>query len=291
VSEAPVEVDLDKVDECKDHDGEVYPPFFIRHGGVPFTGIVCDRQRGRITRFAYRNGQPHGDASTVGPEGKVHWRSQYRDGLEVGESWNWAADGTLRHYERHDDNGKLSLKQYFDETGTLRHEWTPDRQRTWYADGTLRSDRIDGLRCAFTRDGRRAFGEGVQTLTQAKVYDHFVFEDAVLRDAMQELLGDFEFQRGVWLWMQRRFDVDDSDAVEDLRKTLAHEQLEARSTALNMIGHRRLEALADEVRAMVDDTRVPPMRHGEYPNQGGRGHSVSIGQAARDALAKLGRDA
>jgi hypothetical protein len=282
-----LEVDLDAVDECQDHGGEVYPPFFIRHGGVPFTGIVRERKGKLVTRFAYRNGEPHGEASTIGPNGEIHWKAEFREGRRFGESRNWTADGTLRHYSRYDDAGKLACKQYFDERGVLRHEWMPDRQRTWYADKTLRSDREDNIRWAFTRDGRRAFGEGVQTATQAKAYDHFIFQDAVLRDALEELLGEFEFQRGAWMWIHRRLDASDPTAIDDLRNALDHEELNVRADALIAIGNRRLSALTDEVRGMLGDTRVPPMRYGEYPDQGGRGHTLSLGQAATDALAKL----
>ena len=282
-----LEVDLDAVDECKDHDGEVYPPFFIRHGGVPFTGIIRERKGSRVTRFEYVNGEPHGEVSTVDDDGKILWKAQYREGRHYGEDHAWTPDGTLRHYRRYTDDGKLAVKQYFDERGVLRHEWMPDRQRTWYPDQTLRSDREDNIRWAFARDGRRAYGEGVQTLTQAKVYDHFVFHDDVLRDALVELLGEFEFQRGVWMWIQRRLDANDATVIDDLRKALSHELLDVRATAASVVGNRRLFALAEEVRGMVGDTRVPPMRYGEYPDQGGRGHSLSLGQTARDALAKL----
>jgi hypothetical protein len=33
---------------------------------------------------------------------------------------------------------------------------------------------------------------------------------------------------------------------------------------------------------------VPPMQYGEYPGQGGRGHTFSLGETARLMLAQLG---
>jgi hypothetical protein len=75
--------------------------------------------------------------------------------------------------------------------------------------------------------------------------------------------------------------------IAEMRRFLAHPNLGARATALQIVGSRGLQQLAPDLRAMLDDDRVPPTVHGEYPMQGGRGHSFSLGKTARLMLDKL----
>lgn len=286
-SPALAEVPLDALDEVEDYDGEAYPPVFVRHGGVPFTGVVLDRKDSGVTRLEYRDGQLHGTCRTLDAEGRLRWEARYVAGKRAGESRAWGPDGTLRHLERYDEQGASQLSQHFDAAGRLRYERTPTRDRTWYAEGGLRSDRQDGRRWVYARDGRRVFCEGVQTLEQARVHDHFELDDDALASSLMEILGDFEFARGVWMWLHRRLDAGDESALDDLRRALGHEQLDVRTTAMHIIGSRGLVALEGDVRAMLDDDRVPPTRFGEYPGQGGRGHTFTLGRTAAATLAQL----
>lgn len=285
-----VELELEELDEVEDYEGEVYPPVSVRRRGVAFTGAVLDHREPGVTRLEYCEGRLQGICRTLDAEGRLRWKAHYGEGRPYGKACRWDGEGTLRSREFYDEPGRQILTQSFDAQGRLRHERTPTRERTWYAEGGLRSDRAaeDRIRWVYVKDGRRAFGEGVQSLDQANVYDHFEFVDAVLADAIVELLGEFEFDRGVWMWLHRRLDAGEGEAIVDLRRALAHDELGVRVTALNLIGNRGLRELAPEVRAMLDDARVPVLRFGEYPGQGGRGHSFPIGETARIALAKLG---
>jgi hypothetical protein len=286
VNEPPLEVDASELDADDLEDD--YPQRIRFHRGAPFTGVLRERDARGETRVEYLEGRRHGTYRALAPNGNLLGEGRYAEGYPVGESRGWAADGTLRSLHRYGPRGVVEVTQYFSEAGELRYERTPESERSWYLGGGLRSARRDEVRWAYARDGRCAYGEGVQQGDQARVYDHFVFYEQVLVQVCLELLHDYDFERGVWMWTQRRIDERDPGVLDDLRKFLAHPNLGARATALRIVGNRGLRELRPELCAMAGDERVPPMQYGEYPGQGGRGHTFSLGETARLMLAQLG---
>lgn len=276
-TEAPEELERDALDAVEDDDGEAYPPPFVRHRGAPFTGVVIDRED-PVTRLPYLDGRPHGIARTIDPSGRLRWEAHYVAGRRVGEHRAWAPDGTLVRRDMYDETGHRLASEVFDLAGRRRWDSTPQRTRTWYADGQLRTDRAGGERRVYLRDGRRACIESSQAAR---------FDDAAMHDGLLELLADLELELLVWQWLHRRLDAGDPAATGDLRRALGHPELGVRASALLLIGHRRVRALADDVRPLLADPRVPPLRLGEYPGQGGRGFARSLAALARDALDRL----
>lgn len=274
---APEEVERDALDAVEDDDGEAYPPPLVRHRGAPFTGVMIDRGD-PVTRLPYVDGRPHGTARTIDPAGRLRWEAHYVEGRRTGEHRTWAVDGTLVRRDMYDETGRWSASAVFGPAGQRRWESAPERTRTWYADGPLRTDRAGDERSIYLRDGRCACVESPPAHR---------FDDAAMRDGLMELLADLELELVVWRWLHRRLDAGDPGAADDLRRALGHPELGVRAAALQLIGHRRLRALADDVRPLLADPRVPPLRLGEYPGQGGRGFARALAALAREALDRL----
>ncbi|HEV8550883.1 MAG TPA: hypothetical protein VGQ57_17675 [Polyangiaceae bacterium] len=265
-----------------------YPLSIARLRGKPFTGVVVERDAGNETRWQYVEGRRHGEYREVDANGLVRAEGRYVEGLPSGERRDFGPDGALRAFHRYGERGVLEHIQNFRAGGELFYERTRELERTWYSGGVLRSERRDGVRWAYARDGRCAYGEGVQQQEQSHVYDHFQFFVEVMKDSCLELLDDYDFERGVWMWIHQRLDARDASVLADLRLFLEQANLGARATALQIIGNRGLRELAPELRALLGDQRVPPSVRGEYPGQGGRGHSFSLAKTARLMLDKLG---
>lgn len=285
---APESLEVDEAElELEEPDYD-YPDSIARYRGAPFTGVALERDQRSERRCEYVDGKRHGQYRVVALDGRLLGEGRYANGRPIGEHTGFWPNGSPRTFHRYGERGAVEVTRSYWADAALSYERTPESERTWYRGGALRSERREGVRWAYARDGRCAYGEGVQRAEQAHVYDHFRFFDEVMAEVCLELLDDYDFERGVWMWTHRRIDDRDPRILDDLRGFLAHPNLGARATALQIVGNRGLCELAPELRGMLADERVPPSVHGEYPGQGGRGHSFSLAKTARLMLDKLG---
>lgn len=255
----------------------------ITLNGLSFTGTRVEREHGSVTETDIVDGSAHGRHARTSLEGVLLEEAVYERGRLVGEGRTWFHDGQLRS---HVHFGPPRREKQWNERGVLvlERDDALKLRRTWTDDGGLRSERLDGVTREFVR-GQLAWTRGRRSTTDATTFAAYTFVAEVMHAHLDALLAERDREYEVFIWVHSLIATARPQALEVMRRLLAHDSLWGRSTALALAGNARLTELTADVARFLGDARVPPS---EWHGSTGRSASRSLDEVARVTLRQLG---
>jgi hypothetical protein len=233
------------------------------------------------SEIPFVDGCAHGRCVDFAKSGQIIRDYAMEHGRSVGQDRAWWPDGTPR-WDRVRGRHPDYREHRWNEAGVLVSERddVARKNRTWYDDGTLRRERLGDIARAFGPDGRLLFTQ----LRQPNGYDITQFEDDAMEASIEALLVDPDWWHIALGYLRDLAERERARGVAQLRRVLGGENRVAKVDAAQVAGAFRLVELAQELEALSrDDTKVEMVRIGP----GARGVSITIGEAARRALARL----
>jgi hypothetical protein len=272
-------VPMDELEEGDDFDSFVK----VGYRGQPFTGVAFEEHPLFVSEYRYQDGFGHGRCISTFREGPLMEEFFLERGREVGESKAWFANGRLR---RHVHHGPPKTEQRWDERGQLLEDFdgATGVRRRWDPAGALRSVTTGRETKVFTTEGLLAFSWSPRTEVKSKIYDCTTFVPEVMTAHLEALADEHDFEHHVFAWVHQLLDAGAPEGVPILARLVAHPNLWVKTTAMRLVGNRGVRALEPDLRALLDDARVPPLQRFDH---GSRSATRSVGQVARQVLAQL----
>jgi hypothetical protein len=280
---SPVRVDARELMETDPHGEGLWA---MEWQGAPFTGVAFElHANGQLaSEIPFVDGDAHGQCQRWDANGVLLRVYEMDHGVGTGEDRAWWPDGKPRWHRIRGTHPEYR-EQVWNERGILISERDDAARitRRWYEGGTLCHERIGDRAQSFASDGALL----LTTLRRADGRDDFHFEDDAMVQRIDEELVHPDRWHLALGFVRDLAQRDRMRGITLLRGVLRGENRLAKIDVMPLVTEHPLHELAPELEALASDETIPafaPTSHG-----GRRGSTLSVGRAARDALARMGR--
>jgi hypothetical protein len=252
--------------------------------GELFTGVAVETHPDRTlaTETPYEGGAMHGRCTSYDRTGRLVREHTMEHGMFLGEDRAWWPSGALRWHRVRGPHPKYREQQW-NEAGVLVLDRDDVRreQRAYYDDGTPRLERMSNVTRRFARDG--------QLLSTTTRVDGDVtrWEQDAMEAHLFEVLADGDVWYMGLAFLRQLVSRDRPRGIAQMRRVLAGTDGLAKIDVAHHAAELQLAELAPDLEALLSDDTVPPAAINS--RGGSRSSTLSVGRAARKALARLRR--
>lgn len=240
---------------------EKYGDFLFFHQGKPFTGETFDEFEGYTYYRSFKDGYQDGSSTAFYPSGAKFWQSEFQEGTQVGDYYEWYESGQLKSYEKHEIDAYVALeKKKWLENGTLILEVNHKDKisREWYSTGELQHEEIQDHSILYGFDGEWAVKyKGENFYIQYDKNNDISWNDKVLKKDYRRML-DEGLSSYIYQWLHLKLERDYDFGVSLLCDLIQYPDFDVQATAISIAGNARVKESIPFIEAKVNSKLQSP---------------------------------